>query len=323
MANAEDSPLSIYASARSAAAMRTPDHMLTKVESSRIAVTDCSSDHILVVDDDPAVRHLISDYFGEHGIQTVSATGRSAAARQLAGEDPSAIILELRLGQGNGLDLLREIRSSSDVPVIILTGRSGDEVDCVVGLELGADDFLTKPFGIRELYARYRAVLRRRENGRSVRTHDVAQGEYRFDGWRLDRRSRRLTDPQERPVALSKSEYALLLAFLDAPERVLSREYLLQATRLHEDISDRSIDVQVLRLRRKLEADPKQPRVIKTERGVGYAFAIPVEQMSTSIADRALTSTLDRSLCGRSADAKVEPGTTFPLKGSPNDPLNK
>ncbi len=104
---------------------------------------------------------------------------------------------------------------------------------------------------------------------------------------------------------------------------MLSREYLLQATRLHEDISDRSIDVQVLRLRRKLEADPKQPRVIKTERGVGYAFAIPVEQMSTSIADRALTSTLDRSLCGRSADAKVEPGTTFPLKGSPNDPLNK
>jgi len=102
-----------------------------------------SSGRILVVDDDPAVRHLISDYFGEHGIQTVSATGRSAAALQLAGEDPSAIILELRLGQGNGLDLLREIRSSSDVPVIILTGRSGDEVDCVVGLELGADDFLT------------------------------------------------------------------------------------------------------------------------------------------------------------------------------------
>src|SRR5258707_2188676 len=274
-----DSSVSIFVLLpRAAAAMRRPVHMLTHVESSRTMATGLSSGLILVVDDDPAVRHLISDYFGEHGIQTVSATGRSAAARQLAGEDPSAIILELRLGQGNGLDLLREIRSSSDVPVIILTGRSGDEVDCVVGLELGADDFLTKPFGIRELYARYRAVLRRRENGRSLRTHDVEQGEYRFDGWRLDRRSRRLTDPQERPVALSKSEYALLLAFLDAPERPLSREYLLQATRLHEDIFDRSIDVQVLRLRRKLEADPKAPRVIRTERGVGYVFAIPVEQ---------------------------------------------
>ena len=215
--------------------------MLTLVESGRTLATGLSSGRILVVDDDPAVRHLISDYFGEHGIQTVSATGRSAGARQLAGEDPSAIILELRLGQGNGLDLLREIRSSSDVPVIILTGRSHDEVDCVVGLELGADDYLTKPFGIRELYARFRAVLRRRVSGSSLRTRDVERGGYKFGGWRLDRRSRRLTDPQERPVALSKGEYALLLAFLDAPGRPLSREYLLQATRLHEDIFDRGI----------------------------------------------------------------------------------
>src|ERR1700730_5801743 len=230
--------------------MRRPDHMLTHVDPSRTAATGLSSGRILVVDDDPAVLHLISDYFGEHGIQTVSATCRSAAARQLAGEDPSAIILELRLRQGHGL----------------------------ARLELVSDDSLTKPFGIRELYARYRAVLRRCENGRSVRTHDVEQGGYRFDGWRLDRRSRRLTDPQERPVALSKGEYALLLALLDAPERPLSREYLLQAIRLHEDIFDRSIDVRVLRLRRKLEVDPKAPRVIRTERGVGYVFAIPVEQ---------------------------------------------
>jgi two-component system OmpR family response regulator len=250
--------------------------MLTHVESSRIVATGFSSGRLLVVDDDPAVRHLISEYFGEHGTETVSATGRSAVARQLASGDTSAIILELRLGQDNGLDLLREIRSNSDVPVIILTGRSENEVDCVVGLELGADDYLTKPFGIRELYARFRAVLRRRENGRALRRSDVGRGGYKFGGWRLHRRDRRLIDPQERPVTLSKSEYALLVAFLDAPERPLSREYLLQATRLHEDIFDRSVDVQVLRLRRKLEADPKAPRVIKTERGVGYVFAIPV-----------------------------------------------
>jgi two-component system OmpR family response regulator len=278
MANDEIHPVSIYGSARSVAAMRTPDHMLTKVESNRIVATDCSSGPVLVVDDDPAVRHLISDYFGQHGIQTVSATGRSAVARQLAGGDTSAIILDLHLGHENGLDLLREIRSSSDVPVIILTGRSRDEVDCVVGLELGADHYLTKPFSIRELYARFRAVVRRRENGWSLGTRDAERGEYKFGGWRLHRRSRRLIDPQRRPVALSKSEYALLLAFLDAPERPLSREYLLQATRIHEDIFDRSIDVQVLRLRRKLESDPKAPRVIRTERGVGYVFAIPVEQ---------------------------------------------
>jgi DNA-binding response OmpR family regulator len=251
--------------------------MLTHVESSRIVATDCSSGHVLVVDDDPEVRHLIADYFGERGIQTVSAMERSAVARQLARGDTSAIILDPHLSQDNGLDLLREIRSSSDA-VIILTGRSRDEVDCVVGLELGADDYLTKPFGIRELYARFRAVLRRRANRGSSRARDVEWGGYKFGGWRLDRRSRRLVDPQERPVTLSKGEYALLLAFLDAPERPLPREYLLQATRLHEDIFDRSIDVQVLRLRRKLEADPKAPRVIKTERGVGYTFAIPVEQ---------------------------------------------
>ena len=146
-----------------------------KIGTVGVGMIDCNSGHILVADDDPAVQLLISDYFGQHGPKTVAATDRSAVACQLAGGGTSAIILDLHLGQENGLDLLREIRSSqeirssSDIPVIILTGRARDETECVVGLELGADDYLTKPFSIRELYARFRAVRRRREIGRSLR----------------------------------------------------------------------------------------------------------------------------------------------------------
>jgi DNA-binding response OmpR family regulator len=183
----------------------------------------------------------------------------------------------LRLGQDDGLDLLRELRSHSDVPVIITTGHRTDEIDRIVGLELGADDYIVKPFSLRELLARVRAVLRRQEMGRAARASDPERGGYRFNGWVLHRRGRKLVDPKAAAVPLSKGEYALLLAFLEAPQRTLTREHLLQATRVHEDIFDRSIDVQVLRLRRKLEVDPSAPRVIQTERGVGYVFAIVVE----------------------------------------------
>jgi DNA-binding response OmpR family regulator len=173
---------------------------------------------------------------------------------------------------------LREIRSRSDVPVIITTGHRRDDIDRVVGLELGADDYVTKPFNLRELLARVRAVLRRRgESGRVPPERPREQGRVRFGGWQLDRRTRSLTDPTGALVALTKGEYALLTAFLDAPQRPLTREYLLQATRVHEDVFDRSIDVQVLRLRRKLETDPSTPRFIQTARGVGYVFAVPVE----------------------------------------------
>jgi two-component system OmpR family response regulator len=191
----------------------------------------------------------------------------------LVREEPNLVILDLRLGQQDGLDLLREIRSRSDVPVIITTG------DRVVGLELGADDYVIKPFGLRELLARIRAVLRGREAGQAAVQRDQDKGRCRFGGWQLDRRIRRLTDSNGIPVALTKGEYALLTAFLDAPQRPLSREHLLQATRIHEDVFDRSIDVQVLRLRRKLETDANAPRVILTERGVGYVFALPVEAL--------------------------------------------
>src|SRR5215471_18149446 len=134
-------------------------------------------------------------------------------------------------------------------------------------------------FGHRELLARIRAVLRRQEAGRAASQRDPERGRFRFGGWQLDQRLRRLIDPRGGQVALTKGEYALLTAFLDAPQLPLSREQLLQATRVHEDIFDRSIDVQILRLRRKLELDPSAPRIIQTERGVGYVFAQPVERL--------------------------------------------
>jgi two-component system, OmpR family, response regulator len=235
------------------------------------------SGHIVVVDDDPTLRQMVTSYLEDHNVPTRSASNKSELNRHFEGGRPSLIILDLRLGRDDGLDLLRDIRSRSDVPVIIVTGHRPDEIDRIVGLELGADDYIVKPFSLRELLARVRAVLRRQEMGRASRARDPERGGYRFDGWRLERRGRRLVDPTGAPVSLSKGEYALLLAFLEAPQRFLTREQLLQATRVHEDIFDRSIDVQVLRLRRKLEVDPSAPRVIQTERGIGYVFALPVE----------------------------------------------
>jgi two-component system, OmpR family, response regulator len=235
------------------------------------------SGHIIVVDDDPSLRQMVIKFLEDHNVPARSASNRVELNRHFEGAHPSLIILDLRLGQDDGLDLLREIRSHSDIPVIITTGHRPDEIDRIVGLELGADDYIIKPFSLRELLARVRAVLRRQEIGRAARARDPERGGYRFDGWQLDRRSRRLVDPTGTPVALSKGEYALLLAFLESPQRPLSREQLLQATRVHEDIFDRSIDVQVLRLRRKLEINSSAPRVIRTERGIGYIFALPVE----------------------------------------------
>jgi DNA-binding response OmpR family regulator len=240
---------------------------------------DRSSPTCLVVEDDSAMRQLVTNYLEDHGLRVVSASRRDEVAGLLARSQPDLVVLDLRLCREDGLDLLREIRTYSDVPVIITTGQRRDEIDRVVGLELGADDYITKPFGLRELVARIRAVLRRREAGQAAAQRDLEKGCCRFGSWQLDRRSRRLTNSQGEAVALTKGEYALLIAFLDAPQRPLSREQLLQATRIHEDVFDRSIDVQVLRLRRKLETDPTAPSVIRTERGVGYVFALPVERL--------------------------------------------
>ena len=232
---------------------------------------------VLVATDDLATRKMLASYFAEHDVLTRCASNRAELSKELAVHEPSLIILERQLGRDDGLDLLRSIRAVSDVPVIIASARRPEEIDRVVGLELGADDYVTKPYDLRELLARIRAIHRRHGMGRVARVRDSRAGGYTFGGWRLELKTRRLTDPAQCLRTLSHSEFALLVAFLEAPQRPLSREHLLQATRVHEDIFARSIDVQVLRLRRKLEAGASSPTMIRTERGVGYTFTLPVE----------------------------------------------
>src|SRR5246500_5725794 len=183
--------------------------------------SDRRSPLCLVVEDDNTMRHLVTTYLEEHDMRAVSASRRDEVVALLARTQPDLVVLDLRLGRDDGLDLLREICAHSDIPVIITTGHRRDEIDRVVGLELGADDYITKPFGLRELLARIRAVLRRRETGQAAVQRDTEKGRYRFGGWHVERRRRRLTDSRGEPVALTKGEYALLVAFLDAPQRPL------------------------------------------------------------------------------------------------------
>jgi two-component system, OmpR family, response regulator len=234
--------------------------------------------HILAVDDDPTMRELIADYLTNHGFRVTTAAGGVDMARIIAEDPVDLVVLDLQLANEDGLQLVNELRTQSNLPIIVITGHWRDEVDRIVGLELGADDYLTKPFSLRELLARVRAVLRRAEVDRAAPPVDGGGTRYRFAGWELNLRTRRLTSPTRSSVGLTVGEFNLLAAFLRAPQQVLSREQLLAATRLHdEEVFDRSIDVQILRLRRKLEIDPSAPELIKTERGVGYVFAAPVQ----------------------------------------------
>src|SRR5258706_14092745 len=167
--------------------------------------------HVVVVDDDLSLRQVVIRYLEDHNVPAKPASNKTELNRHLTGTLPSLIILDLRLGQDDGLDLLREIGSHSDVPVIITTGHRPDEIDRIVGLELGADDYIVKHFSFRELPARVRAVLRRQEMGRAARTHNPERGGYRFESWQLERRGRRLIDPNATVISLSQSEDALLL----------------------------------------------------------------------------------------------------------------
>ena len=233
--------------------------------------------HILVVDDDADMRQLVSDYLGEFGLRVSTAPDGQAMRRQMAEHVVDLVLLDLKLPIEDGMTLARELRTRSTIPIIMLTGLK-DDVDRIMGLELGADDYLTKPFNPRELLARIRAILRRAQSHPPPRTEGEMLRAFRFAGWELDLRTRRLRSAEGERVDLTHSEFALLHAFLGTPQRILSRDQLLELSRGYEDdIFDRSIDVQILRLRRKIETDPSHPELIKTERGAGYFFNAKVE----------------------------------------------
>jgi two-component system, OmpR family, response regulator len=233
--------------------------------------------HVLAIDDDPSVRQMIADYLTDNDIRVTVAGSGKEIAEVMSRDTIDLLILDLKLPGEDGMQIARNLRAESDVPIIILTGRK-DEADRVMGLELGADDYLTKPFSPRELLARIRALLRRSRARETVADGLSRIRAYRFAGWELNVRLRRLKSPQGETIPTTNSEFNLLVAFLAAPQRVLSREQLLVLSRLHDDeVYDRSVDVQVGRLRRKLEPDGTSTHLIRTERGAGYIFTAVVE----------------------------------------------
>ena len=237
--------------------------------------------HVLAIDDDPAMRQLVAEYLGKNDLQVTTVATGAEMAQALAERAIDLVVLDLRLASEDGMQLARRLREESAMPIIIVTGKT-DEADRVMGLELGADDYVVKPFSPRELLARIRAVLRRYQTAREVLpSKDDKRRAYRFAGWELNLGSRRLTSPQGDRVELTHAEFNLLQAFCAAPQRVLSREQLLDLSRLNgAEVFDRSVDVQILRLRRKIEPDPARPQYIRTERGAGYVFSVAVQALN-------------------------------------------
>jgi two-component system, OmpR family, response regulator len=233
--------------------------------------------HVLALDDDASIRELVRDYLSQNELRvTVVATGKELDAALLR-ETFDLVVLDLRLPGEDGMQIARRLREASAIPILMLTGLA-EEADRVMGLELGADDYLTKPFSPRELLARIRALLRRARAQASVADAIARVRAYRFAGWELNIGLRKLKAADGRSVDLTNGEFSLLAAFVSAPQRVLTREQLLDLSRLHNaEVYDRSIDVQILRLRRKIEPDPTHPQFIKTERGAGYLFDTNVD----------------------------------------------
>lgn len=225
------------------------------------------SERILVVDDDPALRELLSAYLGDNGFSVDLAADGAEMRRAMARTMPDAIILDLMLPGEDGLALTRELRTRSSVPILMLSAR-GEEIDRVVGLEVGADDYLAKPFGPREMLARLRALLRRSSSPGTLREDE----RYRFGVFRLDVDARRLLRDGV-DAGLSGAEFDLLKALVERPHRVLTRDVLLELLKGYErEPFDRTIDIRVARLRRKIEPDPANPVYIRTVRGAGYLF---------------------------------------------------
>ncbi len=236
--------------------------------------------HILVVDDDRALRVLVAKHLAEHGFRvTQAANGREMTGALETGRF-DLVVLDLMLPGESGLVLCRRLREQNGPPVIMLTAM-GSEVDRVIGLEIGADDYMTKPFSPRELVARIKAVLRRTGTGGD--DPEDAPLAYEFDGWRLEAGQRVLRAPDGTFVDVTSGEFDLLLALVERPRRVLTRDQLLDLARGRASASlDRSIDVQISRLRRKIEADPREPAIIKTVRSGGYVFASDVRPIRAS-----------------------------------------
>ena len=238
---------------------------------------DLPAPHVLALDDDESVRDLISDYLSQNELRVTTVANGGELATVMARETIDVVVLDVRLPGEDGLQIARRLREESAIPILMLTGRS-EEADRVMGLELGADDYLTKPFSPRELLARIRALVRRARSQASVADAMSSIRAYRFGGWELNVRLRKLKNPTGEPVALTNGEFNLLVAFLNAPRCVLTRDQLLDMSRLHNDeVYGRAVDLQILRLRRKIEDDPSRPKYITTERGAGYVFASAVD----------------------------------------------
>jgi two-component system OmpR family response regulator len=230
--------------------------------------------HLLIVDDDPEIRDLLAHFLREHGFQVSVAAEGEEMLQLLQDSEPDLVVLDLMLPGEDGLSLCRRLSADYTVPIIMLTAVA-EEADRIVGLEMGADDYLTKPFNPRELLARIRAVLRR--VGQSA-TGDRGQL-VSFQGWQLDLGRRELKREDGTLVPLSAGEFRLLQVLAEHPQQVLSRDFLLERTHGRESGPyDRSVDIQLSRLRRKIEDNPREPGIIKTVRSGGYMFSLPVQR---------------------------------------------